>query len=108
MIFLITFLFFLVLLERTHEGSLLRVGLEPAVTELGGGVNELEVDNLQRPLLGVSQQGLAEGQHPLLGPDAGALEHQEVLLDLPVVGEATHGVDGLVSEIITENKISII
>ena len=84
------------------------MGLEPAVTELGGGVNELEVDNLQRPLLGVGQQGLAEGQHPLLGPDsAGALEHQEVLLNLAVVGEAAHGVDGLVRQVVVGGGIDL-
>ena len=96
MISLITFLFFLVLLERAHEGSLLRMGLEPAVTELGGGVDELEVDDLHGPLLGVGQQRLAEGQDPLLGADAGALQHDEVLLNLAVVGETSHRIDGLV------------
>ena len=98
-------LFFPVLLERAHEGSLLGVGLEPAVTKLGGGVDELEVDDLQGPLLGVGQQGLAEGQHPLLGADAGALEHDEVLLHLAVVGEAAHGVNGLVRQVIVGGSI---
>ena len=76
------------------------MGLEAAVTKLGGGVNKLEVDNLQRPLLGVGQQGLAECQHPLLRPDAGTFEHQEILFDLAVVGEAAHGVDGLIREVV--------
>ena len=76
------------------------MGLEATVAKLGGGVNKLEIDDLQRPLLGVGQQGLAESQHPLLRTDAGTLEHQEVLLDLAVVGEATHGVDGLIREVV--------
>ena len=66
-------LFFPVLLERAHEGSLLGVGLEPAVTKLGGGVDELEVNDLQGPLLGVGQQGLPQGQSPLLGSNATSL-----------------------------------
>ena len=32
--------------------------------------------------------------------DTGSLEHQEVLLNLTVVGEPTHGVDGLVGQIV--------
>ena len=76
------------------------MGLEPSVTELGGGVDKLQIDLLQGPLLGVGQQGLPEGQHPLLGADTTAFDQNEILLNLAVVGEATHGVDGLVREII--------
>ena len=90
------YLFFLVLLERTHECCLLLVGLEPSVTKLGGCVNELKVDNFQGPLLGVGEQGLSQCQNPFLWSNATALEHQEVLLDLSVVREAAHGVDGFV------------
>merc|ERR1712045_702990 len=93
-------LFLLVLLERSHEGSLLLVGLEPAVAELGGGVDELELHVLQSSLLGVGQQTLTQRQGPLLGSDATTLNHQEVLLDLSVVREAAHGVDGLVREVV--------
>ena len=67
-------LLLLVLLQRTHEGGLLGVGLESSVTELGGGVDELEVDDLQSPLLGVGQQGLPQGQSPLLGSNATSLK----------------------------------
>ena len=66
-------LFFPVLLERAHEGSLLGVGLEPSVTELGGCVDKLEVDNLQGPLLGMGQKRLSQSQSPLLGSDATSL-----------------------------------
>merc|ERR1719411_1341594 len=93
-------LFLLVLLEGSHEGSLLLVGLEPAVAELGGGVDELELHVLQSSLLGVGKQTLTQGQGPLLGSDATTLDHQEVLLDLSVVREAAHGVDGLVREVV--------
>ena len=69
-------LFLLVFLERSHESGLLGVGLEPSVTELGGRVDELEVDVLQGPLLGVGQQRLSQGQHSLLGSNATSLEDQ--------------------------------
>jgi hypothetical protein len=90
----------LVLLEGSHEGHLVLRGLEATVTELGTGVNELEVDLLESATLSVHQQGLAQGDATLLGSDATALEHDEVLLHLSVVGEASHGVDGLVSNVV--------
>ena len=75
-------LFLLVFLERSHESGLLGVGLEPSVTELGGRVDELEVDVLQGPLLGVGQQGLSQGQDSLLGSNATSLEDQSKLKSL--------------------------
>ena len=50
------------------------MGLEPSVTKLGRGVDELEVDDLQSSLLGVSQQGLSESENPLLGSNATSLQ----------------------------------
>merc|ERR1711972_385021 len=76
------------------------MGLEPSVTKLGGGVDELEVDLLQSSLLGVGQERLTQSQQPLLGSNAATLDHQEVLLDLSVMREATHGVDRLVRQIV--------
>ena len=93
-------LFFLVLLERTHERGLFSVGLEPSVAKLGGGINELEIDLLQSSLLGVSKQRLPESEDPLLGPNTAALHHEETLLHFAVVRKATHGVDRLVGEIV--------
>ena len=49
------------------------MGLEPSVTKLGGGVDELEVDLLQSSLLGVGQQRLTQSQQPLLGSNAATL-----------------------------------
>merc|ERR1719318_1088798 len=89
-----------VLLEGTHEGGLVLRSLEPSVAELGAGVDELEVDLLKSPLLGVSEERLPQGESPLLGSNAAALDHDEVLLDLSVVRETTHWVDGLVSNVI--------
>ena len=63
----------LVLLERSHEGHLVLRGLEATVAELGAGVDELEVDLLKSPLLGVGEQRLPQGEGPLLGSNAAAL-----------------------------------
>ena len=68
-----TYLLLLVLLQRPHERGLLGMGLEPSVPKLGGGVDELEVDLLQSPLLGVGQQRLTQSQQPLLGSNAATL-----------------------------------
>ena len=49
------------------------MGLEPSVTELRGGVDKLEVDDLHGPLLGVDQKRLSQSQSPLLGSNATSL-----------------------------------
>jgi hypothetical protein len=48
-----------------------------------------------------------EGKDALLVSDAGALDHDEVLLDLSVVGEPAHGVDGLISQVVPKNHLSL-
>ena len=68
-----------VLLEGTHEGGLVLGGLEPSVAELGAGVDELEVDLLKSPLLGVSEERLSQGEGPLLGSNAAALHRRELV-----------------------------
>merc|ERR1719209_2660360 len=88
------------LLEGTHEGGLVLGSLEPSVAELGAGVDELEIDLLKSPLLSVGEERLPQGESPLLGSNAAALDHDEVLLDLSVVREATHWIDRLVSNVI--------
>ena len=70
------------------------------MSELGAGVDELEADLLQGPLLGVGQERLPQGEGALLGANAATLDHDEVLLDPSVMGESFHGVDGLVSNVI--------
>ena len=50
------------------------MGLEPSVTELGGGVDKLEVDDLHGPLLGVGQKRLSQSKSPLLGSNATSLQ----------------------------------
>lgn len=61
-------------LEITHhEGLLLVHSLETSVTEFGGGVDELEVDSLLGATARLDQEGLAQGQDPLLGSNNTAL-----------------------------------
>lgn len=59
------------------------------MTKLGGGVDPLEGDLLGGTAGGLGVQGLAEGHDTLLDTGDGALEHDEVVLDLTVVNEAT-------------------
>merc|ERR550532_3117452 len=91
--------------KGTHEGSLVLGSLEPSMSELGAGVDELEADLLQGPLLGVGQERLPQGEGALLGANAATLDHDEVLLDLSVMGESSHGVDGLVSNVILGGSV---
>ena len=68
-----------VLLEGTHEGGLVLGGLEPSVAELGACVDELQVDLLKSPLLGVREEGLPQGEGALLGSNAAALENKSLI-----------------------------
>ena len=79
-----------VLLESTHESTLLLEGLESTVAELGRSIDPLELDLLGGPPAGLRVQGLAQGHDTLLDTGDGALNHDEVVLDLTVVDEATH------------------
>ena len=79
-------------------------GLEPSMTKLGAGVDKLEIDLLHSSLLCVGKEGLPQGEDTLLGANATTLDH-EVLLNLTIVGETTHGVDGLVSKVIISGGV---
>lgn len=69
------------------------------MSELAGGVDELEGDLLQAGTAGVDDGALAEGEHALFDTNAASLDHEEVVVDDTIVGEATHGGDGLLGEI---------
>ena len=79
-----------VLLEDTLVLPLLRRCLVSTMTELGRGVDPLELDLLQRPPAGVGEHGLAQSHDALLDTRAGTLEEDEVVLDLTVADETTH------------------
>lgn len=75
------------------------------MSHLGGRVDELQVDAFQGGALAVHQQRLAQGDNALLRSDAAALDHQEVVVDLSVMRESAHGVDGLVSQIVLGGRV---
>jgi len=95
----------LVLLERTHEGILLFVGLEATVSKLARGVDELEVDLLESPSLCLDQQRLAQSNDALLGSDTAAADHDKVVVHLAVVREATHGSDRLLRDVVLSRSV---
>ena len=51
---------------------------------------------------------LADGDDTLLGSGDGTLEHEVVVLDDTVVGEATHGGDGLLGDVGVGGGVAII
>ena len=79
-----------VLLEDTLVLPLLCRCLVSTVTELGRGVDPLELDLLESPPGGVGEHGLAESHDPLLHTWASTLDEDEVVLDLTVADKATH------------------
>lgn len=79
-----------ILLEGTLVLLLLGRGLESTMTELRGGVDPLELDLLEGLAGGVDEHGLAESHDSLLDTGNGALDHDEVVVDLAVANEATH------------------
>jgi len=87
-------------LELSHDGLLLRSTLHSSVTQLGTGVDELEADLLQVSPRGVNLEGLTKNQRSLEGTGYTSLDHDEVLVDDTVVGETTHGGDGLVTDVV--------
>jgi len=85
----------LVLFEGTHVVLLFVERLEATMTDLRGGIDELELDLLEVLSLVVDVEWLSEADGSLADAHARALDHEEVVLDLTVVGEATNGVDRL-------------
>jgi hypothetical protein len=69
---------------------LLGWGLVGTVTELGGGIDPLELNLLEGSAGGVDEHGLAESHDTLLNTWDGTLNDDEVVLDLTVSDEATH------------------
>ena len=82
-------------LESAHECLLLVGSLEATVTELGAGVDELELDGLFTLAADVWDAWLAESKDTLADTDGGTLNDEEVVLDDTIVWEATHWVDAL-------------
>merc|ERR1711970_752542 len=89
----------LVLLEWTHVGFLFVQSLESTVTNLRGGIDEFELDFFQVLSLVVSKEWLSHEDWSLSDTHATTLDHNEVVLDLTVMWEATNWVDALLGHI---------
>lgn len=85
--------------ERSHEALHLFHGLESAVTQLGGSIDELQVDGFGEHSLAEGEESLSDGDRSLLGADDAALGHDPVVGHVAVVGEAAEGVDALLGEV---------
>lgn len=69
------------------------------MSDLGAGINELEGDLLKGASIDLGNDGLSDEADPLLGANAASLDHDEVVVDNTVMGEATDGGDGLLGKI---------
>jgi len=90
----------LLLLDASEELALLLVGLEASMSDLGGGIDELEGDLFQSGTLGLNEKGLAERDATLLGSHDATLDHEPVLVDLTVVRESSERSNGLLGQIV--------
>jgi len=86
-------------LATAEEAFLLFRGLEATVTELGSGIDELEVDLLQSGTRLLREERLTESQDTTLRANNATLEHQELLVDDTVVREAANRGDGFLGKI---------
>ena len=77
-------------------------------TELGRGVDELELDLLEIPAGSVNHERLADGDDTLLRAGDGALQHEEVVLDDTVMRETTHGSDRLLGDIVLSRRVGLV
>lgn len=66
------------------------------MTELGGGIDPFELDLFESLAGSVGEHGLAESHDSLLDTGNGALDHDEVVVDLTIADETTETGKGLV------------
>lgn len=85
--------------EGSKELVLLLDGLVLTVTNLGGGIDELDVDLLEGGVSGGGEDGLSEDDGSLSGSDDASLDHHEVVVDDTVVGETSERSDVLLDGI---------
>ena len=81
--------------EWSKNLVLLVGSLEATVTDLGGGVDELNVDLLRLPRLDGGENALSESDGSLAGSHDTTLNEEEILVDNTVVRETAHGGDVL-------------
>ena len=83
----------------SEEFVLFLDGLESTVTNFGGGIDELEVDDFFSSSVSLGDDRLSEGEDSLLGTNCASLDHEEVVVDDTVVRESTKRGDSLVGNI---------
>lgn len=69
------------------------------MTDLRGGIDELNLELLSLPGLGSCEDGLSENDWSLSGSSNTSLDENEVLVDLSVMWESTHWGDVLLNGI---------
>ena len=77
-------------------------------TEFRGGIDELEVNLLKVSAGSVDHERLANGDYTLLDSRNGTLEHDVVVPDNTVVGEATHGCNCLLGNVVLSRSVTFI
>ena len=75
------------------------------MSHLGRCVDELEVNLLESGSGNLGQERLSERDDALLGSHNATLEHDEVFMDLTVVGESAHGGDGLLGQVVAGHGV---
>ena len=78
------------------------------MTELGRGIDPLELNLLGSPPVHLRVQGLAQRKHPLLHTGHGTLEQEEIILDLAVVNKATERGDLLLGDILFGGGVALV
>jgi len=81
--------------EWSEDLVLLAGGLEATVTDLGGRVDEFDIDLLGLPGLDGGEDALSESDRSLPGAHDTTLDQNEVLVNFTVMREATHWRDVL-------------
>jgi len=95
-------------LGRTKEFVLLLLGLEATVSELGGGIDELEFDLFESGTGGLGDKSLTEGDNSLDGTGDGTLKHDVVFVDDTIVDKSTERSDVLDGKIVLGGSVRVV
>jgi len=85
--------------KRAQELVLLFEGLEATVTELGGSIDELDLELLGHPVHGGWEDRLTQNDRSLTSADNSTLDQEVVMFDNTVVRETTDWGDILLNSI---------
>ena len=85
--------------KGSMELVLLFEGLETTMAELGGGVDELDLDLFGHPVAGGWEKRLAENNGSLLGSEDLTSDEEVILVDFTVEGETAHRGDVLLNSV---------